>query len=624
MRTVSRRARHALGLLVLVVAVALTATIRIERTLHDPNFDRSSADGLLRSDPALLFYITERIVESGGRPPDDFRADRRIQHPDAIDVPKMFTVGQEFLVAWSYLTFGRGMPLHVFCVFIMSVVASLTLVGAYGLAWELTEKVRWAALAAPVYLFLPANYRTLGLILMREDVSFPCFALHLWLLARAARLRTAWSFAWAALAAVLAVATWHAMSFVLALEMLALLLWFLRTGRNLFAIPRSWIVPAALAVAGAAIPVLRGKVFPLSPAMLMALALLAGARVARRGAAGRARATVLGTLIVLVPVSFGIAWLSGGGQEDYSHVFNLILAKIVHLGVMPDDPSRLSFEARLLWQGPFLTAEWSDFITEVGAGLVVLLAGLGACFIVWRRNAHGDRLFLIATFTVICLVAAYMVERLMILIGFLVPVLGAVLAARLPKPRWGAAVLGWLAVVQAAAFCAWLGHHTIAWYVNPAYNAEIAGLVRWSRQNLPADEAVASDFVHSTILLAHNRNPIVCQPKYEMVESRRRFREYLEAYLKGAPQDLMRFARRYRCRYVLIDRIGMWYVNRYIAGIPLSQQTPAPGTAAAVFGSDDETVLTGVPGFTLVYRSPPGLGLDVFRLYRIEESPATP
>ncbi len=84
-----------------LLVVALSTTLRIAVALGDPHFDTQSPTGLLRTDPALLYYVTEKIIEAEGGVPWDFRADPRIQYPDGADIPAMFTVGQEFLVAWT-------------------------------------------------------------------------------------------------------------------------------------------------------------------------------------------------------------------------------------------------------------------------------------------------------------------------------------------------------------------------------------------------------------------------------------------------------------------------------------------------------------------------------------------
>jgi hypothetical protein len=192
-------------LAVLVLVVVFASWVRIHYTLSDRNFDPVSADALLRSDPALVYYITERIVDGGGLPPADFRSDPRVTWPEPADLPAMFTVGQEFLVAWTWLACGGGeTPLHVWCLYVMSVVASLAAVGVFGLAFELSRSMRWAAAAAVLWALVPFNYRTIGVLLLREDLSLPLFVAHLWLVSRAARSNGIGSYVGAGLAAAAA------------------------------------------------------------------------------------------------------------------------------------------------------------------------------------------------------------------------------------------------------------------------------------------------------------------------------------------------------------------------------------------------------------------------------------
>ena len=45
-----------------------------------------------------------------------------------------------------------------------------------------------------------------------------------------------------------------------------------------------------------------------------------------------------------------------GAPGEYRHVVEFFLAKLRFLGELPKDPSRLTFDVRLLWQGPFATS----------------------------------------------------------------------------------------------------------------------------------------------------------------------------------------------------------------------------------------------------------------------------
>ena len=174
--------RDRVGRLAPWIALALAAAGAAIRLLHVPGVvHQENPLGLLRSDPALLYYITARVVEHGGRLPDDFRADPRIEWPEPTDIPATFTVGQELLVAWAYLGYaglGGELPLHRFALVAMSLLASLTLLGVVGIARELTGSRRWACLAGLVFLCTPGGYRTLGSILVREDLSLPLFGLY--------------------------------------------------------------------------------------------------------------------------------------------------------------------------------------------------------------------------------------------------------------------------------------------------------------------------------------------------------------------------------------------------------------------------------------------------------------
>ena len=134
-----------IGACALVAAVVVGSAVRIHSALSLPGLASNSVEGMLKSDNALLYYVTQRIVESGGLPPDDFRADPRVEHPETSDLPAMLTVGQEFLVAWAFLAFGADTPLHVISVIVMGILASLAAVGVYGLTRELTGSDGWSA-----------------------------------------------------------------------------------------------------------------------------------------------------------------------------------------------------------------------------------------------------------------------------------------------------------------------------------------------------------------------------------------------------------------------------------------------------------------------------------------------
>jgi hypothetical protein len=600
----------------LLACIGFGAWVRIGTAFSLAIFDAARPQQMLQSDPALLYYITERIAEAGGLPPGDFRADARVEHPDGSDLPAIEAVGQEFLVAWSYLLLGRRVPLVAVCVIAMGIAASLAAVGVYGLARELTGSTAFAAFAAALFALTPANYRTLGFLLIREDLSLPLFALHLWWLARAARVRTAPACALAALALVAALATWHAMLFLALAEAGVLLAWFLRTGQNPLAAPRAGWFAVALALGSQLVPVLRAKHFLLSPPALVTWALLAAAWLERQWGAGRGatRVAALGALAAGLALAAALEPLWPGPFGEYGHVFELAFAKLRHLGELPRDPSSIPFGARLLWQGPFETGFLKVPLAMLGiAGVllpVAVLTGLPG----WLRGQGDVRSLLLLGFAGLSIALAIGVLRLVVVAGLVAPVALALLLRRVrgPTAAWAAGVLA-IAAWTLAAHLRDYDAKLADWYP-PQRQQELAETVDWIGAHVPPGEAIAGDFISSAAVLAHSRHRIVLQPKYETRRSRERIERFLMSLYHDSPARFQRLLRdEFHARYLLVDIGALWFA-RYPAGLPRDAPSPPAGSAAELLVRA-ELPDAPVPGFRLLYASsgrPP-----VFRLFEV-------
>ena len=62
-------------------------------------------------------------------------------------------------------------------------------------------------------------------------------------------------------------------------------------------------------------------------------------------------------------------------------------------------------------------------------------------------------------------------------------------------------------------------------------------------EHVPADAAVAADFMSSTAVLAHTGRAIVLQPKWETATSRERVQRFWEAFYRGTPDQLAALVR---------------------------------------------------------------------------------
>jgi len=595
-------------------AVVWGAWIRVETALADPNFDAQRPEGMLRSDPALLYYITEELVHSlgSGALPEDFRADPRIQHPDLTDVPAEFGVGQEFLVAGARVLFPSQRPLHVFCLQVTSFLAALFVVGVFVAVLAVTRSDLWASLAVLLALVTPANYRTIGFILVREDLALPLFALHLAWLARAMRTHRVPDFLGSGLVLAGALSTWHALGFVVLLELCLVWAGFLWTARSPFETPASTYVLVFPVLAGPSVPCLRLAGWLYSPAVALALGLWAVACACRVRPLARAQRRWLG-------LGVSAAWFLATrplAPHAYDHVYQVLLAKLRYLGRLPSDPDALSFDARLLWQGPFETLAPGDLLAWLGWPLVALLL-IVAAVQVRARLACGGFELLLAGLCAVSLPIAWLFGRLAVLPGLLAPMCAVLALARWRRQGAALSVAGVLVLVQGGSFLSFVNELRSTWYLPREARDELSALIAWVRENVPEDEAIAADFLNSTAILAHTRRPIVLQPKYETEASRRKAEAFLTTLFQGTAEELRRLLlERFSCHYVLFDRYALWDLSRTTAGLREDERAPRRGTAAEVFlGTEPE--LASVPGFELVYRSSQGGRCADFRLYRL-------
>jgi len=439
----------AVALLAILAIVAASAGLRIGWTLQNPHFDATSSEGFLTTDPAFITYGAARIVAGGGFAPDDFRADPRVEHPDRTDMPAMFTIGQEYLIAWLHLALEGDVPLHVCAVWIMGILAALTGLGVALLTAELCGRIEWGILAALCWAALPASYRTLGFVVVREDLSLPLWALHLWFCARAYRTDRVRDCVGAGLLAGAAAATWHAMGSFLTMELACGAAWFARTGRSALGSPRAVWAPVAATAVGLAVPVLRAKGFWLSVPLVLAWSLVLVGWLGRKRGLGRATGlgVFAGAVVVLAGAGFALGELLGTGG-DYAHVGELLRAKLAHWGRRPLDPTVLTFDTRLMWQGPFNTADANTFFVELGLVLVALPLALVAALPTWWRGRGDERLALFALLFALGLVTTWLIQRTMVLPAV---VGSAVLVATLARLGRRGVLLGGVALAVGCA-----------------------------------------------------------------------------------------------------------------------------------------------------------------------------
>ncbi len=566
-------------------------------------------------------YRGIRFVARGEPLPDP---DYQIQWPEGFD-PDRDTVVQEYVI--GLLARALHPPrLETFVRRATPWVFGVILLPLYWVSFELTRR-RWAALfAVAIYATCPAAVdRSFGLVVYRENVALPIFALQVAALYAHFRRARGQAFAWLSGGALLlAHFTWKVTTFYQLFVLGAL------TVLVLLRPPDRKVETAVLALGVP--PLLVSILLPValhidrywgSPQAALTGGLLAVTITARYRPCWVRRATTRAAVLAGVT---GVLLLVLPGMQSYPHAWDTLVAKIRYLGVKPADPSLLSIHARHYWTGNYRSPTPARILREFA--LPVLL-----CVMLFRRlsrnvleeTARGERfggLFLVLG------LAGFAVGYLMfrkfgtILAIFLTPfvALGACTLLERARHRRRLAVGVLAAALVTSTAAAWtgvgadtgLGMRASDDDAGVVYDvASMDALSRWILAATSPRDVFLASWALSPYLFTYLDRTTNLHSFFEC-DVVYRF-EAFNLKLFGPLEELHAFARGLQATYLVYEanfllRTDPWMSYRYVA-----DHLDITGDEAAfrLHYTPEDT-----PGFRLVYQN------DFFRVYRVLDDPA--
>lgn len=557
-------------LVMAATAAMLSFHLNLRQCLTLPAYSPSDDTAYFQSESAFQYRYARLLAAGESVPAPDTRA----QYPEGVKTGREISLWMERATAAAsrVLYDEPPAPYHTFVIFWVCAFSALSGLSVYLLGLKLGGSPP-AALAAAV-LF---GVCWITSSLTARAYGFQAFALPLLFYAVAAFSaaldeKNARSAAWLATGAAafaIALVSWHFARFFLVSFWLALAYaaWRGRADKPALARIRScavWLL-AACAAAGLAAPVLRETFFIASPAFLLGCAVLAALSLR-----GRRLAAVL---CVLVLCAF---WQAGREAAGYGHVYALLWDKLRFFLSKPEDPLKLSQNARLLWVGPFNSPQ---------AGFLVfsfLPLALAAAPRAWRAlkgpavtdpaGALCDALLLLYGFGVI------LVERLAPVLAFFV-CLSSLRRGGRPGRIWLTAGLAALALFEGLKTAAPQSPLNLVMPLAASFSRADArpkpsldnqrAVLNWLDRQGEA-RPVAADFGLSASVLAYTRSPVLLHPKFESRSIRAKTAEYLGA-LYSDEAALLAFCRKYGAQLLLYAAAditdGTKDGARYMAGL---------------------------------------------------------
>ncbi len=614
---------------VLIYVLAVGLRWSISSTLETAMKPAAADELPYTLESALLFHYADEYRKTGRIP----TVDERAQVPEGLEVHRELSLGKGIVAARLYNGVGvRGMSFQRFARRFDAAWYCLGIVPLFFLVQGRTRSLLAGSLAA---LLLAGAYtavvRSTGLEFSRENFALPLIFAHFWLFDTGLRTRRLAPSVAAAVLLAVALATWDLTQLYL---LLVVAYWAVRCLiRRAAAAELVHLAPtiAAGLLAGLIVPYLWAHRFIASHAMLLGCGLMAWWRVEKCARLPVAVAKAI-LAVVLVGTLVGASALPAG--KTYGHFRELFFAKLRYLNVKPEDPERLSYDARILWTPALHSATTehmgrrpiSDFsamfwLSLIAAGCVVAAKLL--------RREIGEVSMLVAMALAWLVLYVLFVRMQVFLIFFLAAFIGIGVGAvpALAKRHWpvvlAAPVVMFFLVsdlsqrmffgkvderyklyVPERQYELYENPHLskiVRWYGRSFQYAGAAALIEWLRENTPEDAVVLSDFTLAPTIFEYARRRIVLHPKFESMAMREKVRDYLESFYAPSEREFHTFCVRNGADYFVLN-LGMF------GGPDSKWWIYSPRYAAASTGDVFSTV-----GTSWMYKEPDKCGYFRYR-----------
>ncbi len=495
---------------------------------------------LFWAESAIQFYYA-RLISEAKEVPD---IDKRAQYPEGFPVKESLTMGIEYVTGGLYRFLGiKNIPFHRFLLLMVYIYSSIGIIAFYFCCNALWRSRSISVILTISYLLFPQTYIRSLSNFVKEDLALPF--LFLWLLGQ-------FLFEWNRKASIalivsglsLGMILWHVSPFFLYMALIVytflwirdydrknlslllllnfLLILFLSIVYKPFRLAELYISPLAIGFGVLALAVFLEKRFLIKTSMYSRIGI---------------------GLSVLV-LSYLASNLLRSNAETYSHVFELFIAKLRHLGSKPVNPSDLSVNARLLWLTPFVSPTPLNLLYYWFIPIILAIAGIKELL---RRLTLYQASWLGIGF-VVSLVSFFFVYRLApIFAFFLILSLGG-FALRYSKYVY-LIPIPFLLMTLTFTNIKTEPASELGLYLE---DDDLKGVLTFFRNKTNEDDAVLGRFATSPSVLAYADRPIVLQPKFENTLIKPKVIRCYEGFFRDE-ESFYRLCKELNARYVLYE-----------------------------------------------------------------------
>lgn len=545
-------------IIVIIILIGLNSFIKIH------NFGDGES---YYSDAALRFHYAEMFSQGKTIPV----IDNQILYPEGLRVRTLIHLTMDWVIGNSYRLLFPKIPFTVYVKYFVSIFSSLSVLLVFLLGTAIWQRKESGLIAAIFYTIGIASFWRITGNYLREEFTLPFIFTALYLFSRSFQnsskiwqknlflLLSGATFS-------IALISWHLSQFFFTVFVIFLIFYFIFNNESakIKIFKNLWLFLLPILIVGVIWEPINSKYFVFSfPLITTTWIWLISTITQEKYRNNVLKRTILA--FAIIPFYLIIIRILPKYFAEYGHVFETIIAKIIHLGRKPDNPAALSFDARSIWMGPFASPGPFSIIFSILVPFILAVIGwLGSLNRNFFKRFDYPRFFL-SYFIIAFSILYLLVIRLEVFLFFFIAIaIGGNLNLILQRKKawrlllvilsFGFAIESYKAINYGKLFNRYYLRLSKELLTKPtAYGSDWESLTNWIKENTKPDQAILADVDISAMLLTYVGRPIIIEPIYENALIRIRVKECLSAFYQDKT-DFLKLINKYQVNYFVYQQ----------------------------------------------------------------------
>jgi hypothetical protein len=571
----SRKIRLIIDLAVCVPLIIIAgfyySSYKVELMKQKPGYTEKQDMGMFWSETAFHYRYAKMFADKDPNVWNTLANDRYLQYPDGVNAWKDYTTFMEPVCGWFYRLFvPASVPFHIFIMWFVALFGSLTAFIIYSAVRISSGSPIAGMISSLIWMLLPAAYmRQVSNIYLKEDFSMIFIILFYTLFLIGLKNKKISFPIIGAIALMIALLSWHFSQFMFLMFMGCIFLLYVFEKDWQTHYTRNLVIYTVAAAFASLAPVLWERTTIISQPMIFAYSLIAVIFFRNRLPEKFSKSTMYRFALPMVIIVFlsVLNFLFNKQLAEYSHVFQLLIYKIINLDVVPKDPSTIPYNVRVFWAGGFEgmgIAEYFKMFHSATFGFIISLIIFIGIFLKRRQTSQELFLFLIL---VASFISTILVGRLMIFpavftcIGFsalflkkeAVLALIPLLKSKKEDSKSINMAAAYLPILILVVFLIVNYSYLKSIQLEIPENVQDSQLLySWIKANTAPGDALLASISDSPTLLLYTGRPVVLNSQFENTFIRKRSEEFSYKYF-SSPDTLWDFCHKLGVKYLVIN-----------------------------------------------------------------------